>query len=42
MGQYVVNAFIYIEADDYDSFSAAWNNNDFDDIEIVNITEPEE
>jgi glucose-6-phosphate 1-dehydrogenase len=41
MGQYIVQAFIYIEADNYNSFSNAWNNNEFDNIEIVNITEPE-
>jgi hypothetical protein len=41
MGQYLVHAFISIEADDYESFSAAWDNNEFDDIEIINITEPE-
>jgi hypothetical protein len=36
-----VNAVILIEADDYDSFSDAFSAGDFDDIEIVNITEPE-
>ena len=41
MGRYIVNAVILIEADDYDSFSDAFAAGDFDDIEIIHITEPE-
>jgi hypothetical protein len=42
MAEYFVHAIITIEADSFDEFSKAWDNKDFDDIDILSVTEPEE
>ena len=42
MGQYIVNAAIYIQADTYEDFQLALRERDWDDLEIMHITEPED
>ena len=42
MGRYIVNAAIYIEADTYEDFQLAFEQNDWDDLEVTHITEPED
>ena len=42
MGRYVVNAVIDIEADTYEDFQLAFEQNDWDDLEVIHITEPED
>ena len=42
MGRYIVNAAIYIEADTYEDFLLAFEDNDWDDVEIIHITYPED
>jgi hypothetical protein len=42
MGRYTVNAVIVIDADSHDDFAEAWENKDWDDYEIIAVTEPED
>ena len=42
MSVYIVNAAIYIDAPTYEDFQEAFSANDFDEIEIIAISEPQE